>query len=103
MELQELDSLSLNDFKKFLNQEFEIKFETNITLSAQLIEVDEFSKNYSPLERIPFYIILRTFQKKEYYPQAIYTLMHPILGELPIFFVPKGFDTIGMRYEAVFS
>ena len=47
MELQELANLSCNDFKGYLNQYFNIKFEPTVTLSAELIEAMEFN-NYSP-------------------------------------------------------
>lgn len=102
MELQELSNISYSDFKGFLNQEFKIKFETNVTLPAELIEATEFD-NYSPLERKPFSIVLRTQQKGQYYPQATFVIEHPEKGEIPLFLVPKGFDNVGMKYEAVFS
>jgi hypothetical protein len=103
MELQELTELSYSDFKGYLNQEFNIKFESTITLPAELIEATEFANNYSPLARKPFSIVLRTQQKGEYYPQATFVIEHPEKGEIPLFLVPKGFDHVGMKYEAVFS
>ncbi|MDZ7896453.1 MAG: hypothetical protein U5N85_00270 [Arcicella sp.] len=103
MELQELSIISYNDFKGFLNQEFKIKFETNVTLPAVLIEATEFANNFSPVARKPFSIVLRTQQKNEYYPQATFVIEHPEKGEIPLFLVPKGFDAEGMKYEAVFS
>lgn len=102
MELQELSELSYHDFKGFLNQGFNIKFEENITLPAELIEATEFD-NYSPLARKPFSIVLRTQQKNEYYPQATFIIEHPEKGEIPMFLSPKGFDNVGMKYEAIFS
>lgn len=102
MELQELSTLSYNDFKDFLNQSFQIQFEPSVTLSAELVEATELS-GYSPLERKPFSITFRTKQKNEYYPQAIFVIVHPERGEIPMFLSPKGFDVEGMKYEAVFS
>jgi hypothetical protein len=102
MELQILANLSYNDFKGYMNQKFNIKFEPTITLQAELIIATEFN-NYSPLERKPFSIILRTEQKNEYYPQGTFLIEHPEKGDLPIFLSPKGFDAKGMMYEAVFS
>lgn len=102
MELQQLSELSYHDFKGLLNHGFNIKFEENITLPAELIEATEFD-NYSPLERKPFSIVLRTQQKNEYYQQATFIIQHPEKGEIPMFLSPKGFDNIGMKYEAVFS
>jgi hypothetical protein len=102
MELQELSKLSYSDFKDFLNADFDIQFEPSVTLSAQLVELYELT-GYTPLERKPFSIIFRTNQKNEYYPQATYVIMHPIKGEIPMFLSPKGHDSEGMKYEAVFS
>jgi hypothetical protein len=102
MELQELSSLSYNDFKEYLNQNFNIRFETTVTLKAELTELKEFD-SYSPLERKPFSMIFRTEQKTEYYPQATFIVEHPKNGELPIFLTPKGLDAKGMMYEAIFS
>lgn len=102
MELQELSQLSYHDFNGFLNQEFKIKFEPNVTLPAELIEATEFN-NYSPLERKPFSVTFRTQQKNEYYPEATFVIEHPEKGEIPMFLSPKGFDAEGVKYEAVFS
>lgn len=102
MELQELITLSYNDFKDYLNHEFKLKFGSNIILPAVLIEATEFN-NYSPLERKPFSVVFRTEQKREYFPQATFMVEHPEKGDLPLFLVPKGFDNVGMMYEAVFS
>ena len=102
MELQELSQLSYGDFKGLLNNSFNITFETNVTLSAELIEATEFN-NYSPIERKPFSIMFRTQQKDSYYQQAIFIIEHPQKGEIPMFLSPKGFDAEGMKYEAIFS
>lgn len=102
MEFQELSELSYHDFKGFLNQAFNIQFEQNVLLPAELIEVQEFN-TYSPLARKPFSVIFRTQQKNEYYPQATVMVEHPEKGEIPLFLSPKGFDNIGMKYEAIFS
>jgi hypothetical protein len=102
MESQELATLSYQDFKGFINKTFKIKFEANVTLEAELIEVTEFN-NYSPLERKPFSVVFRTNQRDEYYPQATFIIEHPEKGELSMFLSPKGSDSKGMVYEAVFS
>jgi hypothetical protein len=102
MELQELSTLSCDDFKDYLNSTFHIRFEPTVTLPAELVEAIELN-GYSPLERKPFSITFRTEQKNEYYPQATFIIVHPEKGEIPIFLSPKGSDAKGMKYEAVFS
>lgn len=99
MELQELTH---QDFSKFLNQSFNIKFGENAILPAELIEAKELN-GYSPLQRKPFLIVFRTQQKNEYYQQATFIVEHPEKGAIPIFLSPKGLDSVGMKYEAVFS
>lgn len=102
MELQQLSELAVHDFIQHLNRRFDIKFEDHVTLSAELIEIQELS-GYSPLERKPFLLVFRTEQKNEYYPQATFIVFHPQKGDFPVFMTPKGFDSVGMKYEAIFS
>ena len=94
--------LTLNDFDPHLNKIFTIRISDEILLDAELIEVTKLN-NYSPLERSPFSIVFRTEQKNEYYQQGIFTIIHPQKGNLELFLSPLGFDSVGMKYEAVFS
>lgn len=94
--------LTLNDFDPYLNKIFKIRISDEIQLDAELIEVTKLN-NYSPLERSPFSIVFRTEQKNEYYQQGIFTIIHPQKGNLELFLSPLGFDSVGMKYEAVFS
>jgi hypothetical protein len=73
-----------------------------VVLPSELIEATELT-GYSPLERKPFSIVFRTEQKGEYYQQATFIIQHPQKGDISMFLVPKGFDNVGMKYEAVFS
>jgi hypothetical protein len=101
METQEI-ILTIEDFSNYLNQFMKIKIGDNQTIECELVEVKPFD-SYSPIDRKPFSIMLSSNQKKEYYDQGIYALQHPSLGSINIFFVPKGFDEFGMKYEAIFS
>ena len=92
-----LDQLKASDFAHLQGTVLPIRFNPEVTLEARLIEVKE-TRGNSPLERLPFYLILQTQQKNEYYPQAIYTLVHPEKGDLELFIVPLGNDGNGMRY-----
>jgi hypothetical protein len=94
--------LTLNDFDPHLNKVFTIRISDEVLLDAELIELTKLN-NYSPLERSPFSIVFRTEQKNEYYQQGIFTIIHPQKGNLELFLSPLGFDSVGMRYEAVFS
>lgn len=94
--------LTLNDFDPHLNKVFTIRISDDVLLDAELIELTKLN-NYSPLERSPFSIVFRTEQKNEYYQQGIFTIIHPQKGNLELFLSPLGFDSVGMKYEAVFS
>lgn len=94
--------LTLNDFTPFLNQVFKIHISDEIILDTELIQSTQLN-NYSSLERNPFSLVFRVAQKNEYYEQGIFTLEHPEKGTFDLFLTPLGFDTIGMKYEAVFS
>ncbi len=98
----ELQKLAHTDFENYINQNLKIKFTEDVTLSAELTEVIPLS-GFSPLERKPFLLTFRTQQIGEYYQQGTFTVEHPVLGEIPMFLGPKGFDNVGMKYEAVFS
>jgi hypothetical protein len=102
MELQELSIINYKDFRDYLNQSFNINFGGEVVLPSELVEVTELT-GYSPLERKPFSIVFRTEQKSEYYQQATFIIQHPEKGDISMFLVPKGFDNVGMKYEAVFS
>jgi len=97
-----LEKLTITDFTPHLNQHFSIHFTPEVTLSAELIDARAWGE-VPENQRQPFNLIFRIAQKNGYYPQAIYSLIHPALGELAIFFVPLGPDAEGMRYEAVFN
>jgi len=102
MELQELSTINFQDFSGYLNQIFNINFGGGVVLPSELIEATELT-GYSPLERKPFSIVFRTQQKSEYYQQATFIIQHPKKGDISMFLSPKGFDHVGMKYEAVFS
>ncbi len=97
-----LDQLQAIDFSPLLNQKLNLRFSDEIILPAEILEVREVP-GYSPLPRKPFAIVVRTDQKTHYYHQTTAILEHPDKGDLPIFFVPIGFDGEGVRYEAVFA
>ena len=97
-----LDQLQVSDFSPWLNQILNIRFSQEVTVPAELVQVREVD-SYTPLPRKPFAIVLRAEQKTHYYQQTICTLEHPEKGDLPIFFVPVGFDGQGVLYEAVFA
>lgn len=98
-----LHTLQASDFSSLLHQKMPLYFVAEQSLPAELMEVRELPRAFTPLERTPFAIVVRTSQTTHYYQQTMAVLHHPEKGELPIFFVPVGFDGVGVLYEAVFS
>jgi hypothetical protein len=97
-----LDIISQDDFSGLLHTTLQLRFGADVRFSVELVEVRRV-ENYSPLERQPFAIVVRSDQQTHYYHQNTFTVEHPERGDLDIFFVPVGFDGKGVLYEAVFS
>ncbi|MBK8506532.1 MAG: hypothetical protein IPL46_32645 [Saprospiraceae bacterium] len=54
--------------------------------------------------RAGFSLIFTTHQTDQHYTQGIYNLIHPVLGNLPLFMVPLGPESDGrMQYEIIFN
>jgi hypothetical protein len=102
MESKTINEITVTDFKELLNKSFEILFDSESMLEAELIEVLEL-KNSQMINREPFSLTFRTSQKNEYYQQGNYLIKYKNKLEMPLFMVPIGPDAKGMRYEAIFS
>jgi hypothetical protein len=100
--MTEFITITFEDLEPYLHQYLQIRFNPDVVLDAEVIELVRLDK-YDELPRDPFMFILRTKQKQEYFPQAIFTILHPVKGEIPVFLVPLGPDTIGMKYQAIFN
>lgn len=102
MKNEDFVTLKVDDVRPLLNQKVIIRFSDSHQLSAEVIDVSTL-KNFANSNVEPFSFTLRTEQKNEYFPQAIYTIEHPSKGDLALFMVPIGFDAEGMKYEIIFS
>src|SRR5688572_16873797 len=97
-----LQLLTASDFQSQVGKSFFIHFSNELTVAGQLRDVVDLPR-YADLERKPFSILLQTTQKDHYYPQAIYTVEHPVVGAMEIFLVPVACNEMGVQYEAVFA
>lgn len=102
MNNEEIVTLKIEDIRPLLNQKVIVRFSDTHHLSAEVTEVSTL-KNFANSNTEPFSFTLRTEQKNEYFPQAIYPIEHPTKGDLAVFMVPIGFDAEGMKYEIIFS
>lgn len=97
-----LDAIQQEDFSGLVHTTLQLRFGDEVCFPVEVMEVRRV-ENYSPLERQPFAVVVRSDQQTHYYHQTIFTVEHPEKGDLEVFFVPLGFDGKGVLYEAIFS
>lgn len=100
--MTDLINITFEDFAPYLHQTLQIRFNPEVVLDAELIDLVRLDK-FDELPRDPFSFILQTNQKQDYFPQATVIILHPVKGEIPVFLVPLGPDNIGMKYQAIFN
>lgn len=101
-----MDKLKKEDFEEIVNTAFQIQFSQDFRTSLYLIKViDHSHKDHPKHIRKPFSLIFQSELLDKYYPQAIFKISHPQVGEMELFIVPIGPDPVkkGMQYEAVFN
>lgn len=97
-----LDTLTSDDFKDLLNDEFETSFDGS-PVTLRLSAIDVMDERYSqPDARVSFSL---TFlgPPETPLPQGMYSLRHAKFGALELFAVPIGPGEDGPRYETVFN
>jgi len=90
------DALTIGNFAPYLHTRFVIAQPANYQL--ELTEVTDYSN--AQLEQ---FSLIFTGTALPWLPQALYTLVHPEMGECELFLGPLVADASGMRYEAAFS
>lgn len=97
-----VETITIEDFQSYLNQNFCIRFTSEDNQSAQLTRVTAWGSGSANF-RQPFTLEFETGLTKQYYLQGTFVLLHPVIGELSLFMVPVGLGKTGMNYEAVIS
>lgn len=95
-----LDELTGDIFMPHLNETFQMRTQDS-TIDVKLIAVDLLAPR-AAAKRQPFSLVFRG-PKRPVWPQSIYRLVPPGLGELDVFLVPIEPDELGARYEAIFT
>lgn len=101
-----MEKLTSGDFRPYLNQKFHIHYGQGETLEVELIEVTDLRETRQNLPagvRTPFSLIWRSSNPTQYLPQHTFQITHETMGTLEIFIVPIGPDSVGMRYQAIFT
>ncbi len=96
--------IKLEDFtSQPVDTTWQIRFADENVLPAKLID-SALLHLPSKFNREAFRLTFRTDQTNEYYHQAVQTLLHPDLGEIPLLMVPIGPDPEGFQqYEITIS
>jgi uncharacterized protein DUF6916 len=97
----DLATLRLEQFRPCLNQDFDIVFPDG-ALPVKLIEVKQWGPDQPAHIRQPFTLAFRAGRSLRF-PQGIYKMRHPELGEMEIFLVQIAADTNSSTLEAVFN
>ncbi len=96
-----LDKLKAADFETHADSELIVQF-GELRQGAEILSVNRRPRS-SDDHRQPFSVTIRSGPTDRYWPQGIYTLVHPRHGELSLFMVPIGPDDKGMCYEINFA
>jgi hypothetical protein len=80
---------------------FSMRVTPDETLALELLVTEPLSTP-AGARRSSFLVRFRAAERRVL-PQRMYELVHPVMGTMEIFLVPAGPDTVGMRYDAVFS
>jgi hypothetical protein len=97
-----LDRLTLESFRPYLNQKFQVQIDPAPSLDLILAECEAIKPSAAGPDRDPFRLLF-IGNTTPILPQRIYRLVHEQMGTVDIFIVPLGPDERGMRYEAIFT
>lgn len=95
--------LMLEDFAGCVNETFTASW-ASMSLDFVLVEAAPLPQPAAPRQamRAPFSLLFRN-TATVLFPQQIYPLRHPRLGEVGIFLVPIAQERAGFLYQAVFN
>lgn len=94
--------LQLSDFATRLSEAFSVDIENQNTVFT-LVEAVPLPQHPLPgAMREPFSLVFHN-EAAIVFPQRIYAMKHPVMGEFGIFLVPVARDREGFLYQAVFN
>jgi len=97
----QLDCLRAEDFEPLRDRPIAVTARGE-SLDLELCEVKRLSA-HAFRQEAPFSLVLRSARGAPALSQGMVRLAHPKLGELEVFLVPIGPDSLGMRYEITFN
>jgi len=95
--------LMLEDFAGCVNETFVASI-SSMNLEFVLVEAAPLPQSVTPktAARAPFSLLFRN-TATVLFPQQIYPMRHPRLGEIGIFLVPIAQERAGFLYQAIFN
>jgi hypothetical protein len=96
-----MELLTLEHFAGCVNETFTAAM-NDMELEFVLVEARPLPTNAQNAMRAPFSLLFRN-TAAFLFPQQIYTMRHPRIGEAGIFLVPVAQEQAGFLYQAVFN
>lgn len=96
-----MELLTLEHFAGCVNETFTAAL-NDMTVDFVLVEARPLENAARQAARAPFSLLFRN-TAPILFPQQIYTLQHPRVGEVGIFLVPVAQERAGFLYQAVFN
>jgi len=96
-----MELLTLEHFAGCVNETFAVQFD-GMQMEFVLVEARPLPQGRGDALRAPFSLLFRN-GAAIVFPQQIYPMQHPRVGELGIFLVPIAQERAGFLYQAVFN
>ncbi|HEV8692576.1 MAG TPA: hypothetical protein VGQ93_00085 [Lysobacter sp.] len=96
-----MELLTLDHFTSLVNQTFPAALNEG-EVPFVLVEARALANDRGAGARIPFSLLFRN-ASSFLFPQQIYRMRHPSLGEIGIFLVPVAREREGFLYQALFN
>jgi hypothetical protein len=99
---ERMDFLRLQDFATRLNETFSVDVDQGRTPFVLMEAAPLPFRAFNGMAREPFSLVFH-HTSPVLFPQRIYQMMHPGMGEFGVFLVPVGRNQDGFLYQAVFN
>lgn len=96
-----MELLTLEHFSGCVNEPFTTRLD-DVSLDFVLVEARAIGAGALHPVRQPFSLLFRN-TAAVVFPQKIYPMQHPRVGEVGIFLVPIAYEKAGFLYQAVFN
>ncbi len=96
-----MELLTLEHFAGCVNETFTAAL-NDMTVDFVLVEARPLENTAKQAARAPFSLLFRN-TAPILFPQQIYAMQHPRVGEVGIFLVPVAQERAGFLYQAVFN